>query len=225
MILENLNHPSMRDTIFEDEDDALQKLINNMPLSFLNKENTIVVGISFNGIRFAYNLSQHLKVPFTFLFTAPIYAPNNPNCEIAMVTETQDVVINEPLVKSFGISLDYIYGEVQRLYEDKMLPLIYQYRKGNPPISLDEKRALIVDIGIDSGLTSMAVIKSMITMHTKIVNFVSPVAPFDVAKSLEDVTDGVFCFYKTNKFVDIKYYYKTYPKVEDKQLDEIFTHM
>ena len=225
MILENLNHPSMRNTIFEDEDDALHKLINNMPLSFLNTEKTIVVGISFRGIRFAYNLAQYLKVPFTFLFATPIYAPNNPNCEIAMVTETQDVVINEPLVKCFEISLDYIYGEVQRLYEDKMLPLIYQYRKGNPPISLDEKRALIVDIGIDSGLTSMAVIKSMITMHAKIVNFVAPVASFEVAKDLEDVTDGVFCFYKTNKFVDIKYYYKTYPQVEQQKLDEIFTYM
>lgn len=82
----------------------------------------------------------------------------------------------------FGISLDYIYGEVQRQYEDKMLPLIYQYRKGNPLISFKGKRVLIVDEGIDSGLTAFSAIKSVVTLQAKTVHFACPVAPMMLQK-------------------------------------------
>lgn len=145
----NTMHSMRRKTLFENRNDALQKLLHNMPLSFFEKQDCVVVGISFAGVLFAHRLAQMIKAPLAFLFTSPILAPNNPECEIAMATETHDVVINEALVRSFEISLDYIYGEVQRQYEDKMLPLIYQYRKGNPLISLKGKRVLLVDEGID----------------------------------------------------------------------------
>ena len=172
----NSAHSTRRKILFENREDALEKLLSNLPLSFFGQD-CIVIGISFEGIYFAYRLAQTLKAPLAFLFTSPILAPNNPECEIAMATETHDVVINEPLVKSFEISLDYIYGEVQRQYEDKMLPLIYQYRKGNPLISFKGKRVLIVDEGIDSGLTAFSAIKSVITLQAKTVHFACPVAP------------------------------------------------
>lgn len=218
----NSMHSMRRKTFFENREDALQKLLNNMPLSFFEKQDCVVVGISFAGILFAHRLAQIIKAPLAFLFTAPILAPNNPECEIAMATETHDVVINEPLVKSFEISLDYIYGEVQRQYEDKMLPLIYQYRKGNPLTSLKGKRVLLVDEGIDSGLTALASIKSVITLQAKTVHFACPVAPIDVAEIMDEATDGIFCLYRSKNFVDIGYYYKDYPAIESSVIEEIF---
>ena len=142
-----------------------------------------------------------------------------------MATETHDVVINEALVRSFGISLDYIYGEVQRQYEDKMLPLIYQYRKGNPLISLKGKRVLLVDEGIDSGLTALASIKSVITLQAKTVHFACPVAPIEVAEVMDEATDGIFCLYRSKNFVDIGYYYKDYPAIESSVIEEIFNNI
>lgn len=219
----NSTHSMRRKILFEDRDDALQKLLNNMPLNFFDRQDCVVVGISFEGINFAYRLAQTIKVPLAFLFTSPILAPNNQECEIAMATETHDVVINEPLVRSFEISLDYIYGEVQRQYEDKMLPLIYQYRKGNPLISFKGKRVLIVDEGVNSGLTALAAIKSVITLQAKTVYFACPVAPLDVAEIMEEATDGLFCLYRSDKFVDIGYYYRDYPPIEAVKIEEVFS--
>lgn len=219
----NIAHSTRRKILFENRDDALQKLLSNMPLSFFERQDCIVVGISFKGIDFAYRLAQTIKAPLAFLFTSKILAPNNPECEIAMATETHDVVINEPLVRSFGISLDYIYGEVQRQYEDKMLPLIYQYRKGNPLISFKGKRVLIVDEGINSGLTAFSAIKSVVTLQAKTVYFACPVAPYDVAEIMEEATDGIFCLYKSKDFVDIGYYYRDYPPIETATIEEVFS--
>lgn len=223
--INNATHSTRRKILFENRDDALQKLLSNMPLSFFERQDCIVVGVSFDGIYFASRLAQTLKAPLAFLFSSPILAPNNPECEIAMATETHDVVINEPLVRSFGISLDYIYGEVQRQYEDKMLPLIYQYRKGNPLISLKGKRVLIVNEGIDSGLIALASIKSVITLQAKTVHFACPVAPYDVAEIMEEAADGIFCLYKSKDFVDIGYYYRDYPPIEAETIEEVFSKM
>ncbi|WP_297990255.1 phosphoribosyltransferase family protein [uncultured Helicobacter sp.] len=221
----NTMHSMRRKTLFENRNDALQKLLHNMPLSFFEKQDCVVVGISFAGVLFAHRLAQMIKAPLAFLFTSPILAPNNPECEIAMATETHDVVINEALVRSFEISLDYIYGEVQRQYEDKMLPLIYQYRKGNPLISLKGKRVLLVDEGIDSGLTALASIKSVITLQAKTVHFACPVAPIEVAEVMDEATDGIFCLYRSKNFVDIGYYYKEYPAIESSVIEEIFNNI
>ncbi|WP_238699053.1 phosphoribosyltransferase family protein [Helicobacter sp. MIT 05-5294] len=221
----NAMHSMRRKILFENRNDALQKLLHNMPLSFFEKQDCVVVGISFAGVFFAHRLAEAIKAPLAFLFTSPITAPNNSECEIAMATETHDVVINDPLVRSFGISLDYIYGEVQRQYEDKMLPLIYQYRKGNPLISLKDKRVLLVDEGIDSGLTALASIKSVITLQAKTVHFACPVAPIDVAEVMDEATDGIFCLYRSKNFVDIGYYYKDYPAIESSVIEEIFNNI
>lgn len=223
--ISNTAHSTRRKILFENRDDALQKLLSNMPISFFERQDCIVVGISFQGIYFAHCLAETIKVPLAFLFTSPILAPNNPECEIAMATETHDVVINQPLVRSFGISLDYIYGEVQRQYEDKMLPLIYQYRKGNPLISLKGKRVLIVDEGINSGLTAFSAIKSVVALQAKTVHFACPVAPYDVVEIMEEVTDGIFCLYKSKNFVDIGYYYKDYPTIEAVTIEEVFKNI
>ncbi|MDE5592197.1 MAG: hypothetical protein K2I63_04520 [Helicobacter sp.] len=212
----------MRNIFFENQEDALKKLLNNLPLNFFNKEDCVVVGISFGGAYFAYKLAQIIQTPLTFLFTSPIYAPNNLECEIAVATETHDMVISDSLVESFEISLDYIYGEVQRQYEDKILPLVYQYRKGNPLIPLKNKHVLLVDEGVDTGMRAFASIQSMITLQAKTIYFVAPVASFDTAKVIEDTIDGVFCLYKTKQFVDIRYYYRDYKEISPAMIEEIF---
>ena len=43
----NNTHSLMRKALFENRNDALQKLLNNMPLSFFEKQDCVVVGISF----------------------------------------------------------------------------------------------------------------------------------------------------------------------------------
>lgn len=53
----NAMHSMRRKTFFENREDALQKLLNNMPLSFFEKQDCVVVGISFAGILFALGSS------------------------------------------------------------------------------------------------------------------------------------------------------------------------
>lgn len=206
---------------FEDRKDATRKLLDILPVQQMIEEEWIVVSISTGGVLTAKEIGKEIQAPFDFLFTEPIPAPNNPECHVAMVSETEEIVIHEALIESFGITLDYIYGEAHRRYEEKILKYIYRYRKGQTIRSLQEKNVLLVDEGIDTGLTMMAAVKTAIAMNAKSVSFAVPVMPLDVKEMIEEVIDEVYCFHMPYDFVDVPYYYKKIAPLKEAEVDEM----
>jgi putative phosphoribosyl transferase len=207
--------------IFTDREDALKRLIELLPVKQMQEENWIVVAISMGGVLFAKKIADILHAPFDFLFTEPITAPNNTECQIAMVSETEEIVIHDALAKAFDIKLDYIYDEAHRKYEERIIAYMYRYRKGDMISSLTHKHVLLVDEGIDSGLTMMASVKTAINLHARSVSFAVPVMPLDVFERLEEVIDEVYCVHKPASFVDVPYYYNTIPALSVEKIDTI----
>ncbi|XPV80843.1 MAG: hypothetical protein ACNI22_09695 [Halarcobacter sp.] len=52
------------------------------------------------------------------------YAPHNEECEVAIVTETEEVVIHEELVKAFDISLDFVFSRSRYIYENDLSKMV-----------------------------------------------------------------------------------------------------
>lgn len=196
--------------VFKDRQDALVKLLEVMPVSSMQERDYIVIASSKRGVIFAQNIAKALNAPMEFLFSESIVAPNNPECQIGMVSETKEIVIYEQLLNSFDISVDFIYGEATRKFEEKILKNIYKYRKGATIGSMIEKDVLFVDEGIDSGLTMMLSVKSAYSQKARTVSVATPVIPNEVLVPLESVTDEVFYLYRPADFVDTAYYYKEF---------------
>lgn len=195
---------------FINRDDALQRLIEVMPIDDMRKRNNIVIAISYGGVLFARNLAKILQSPFDLLFTASIPAPANPECPIAMISETYDIITHDALIQSFDISNDYIYGEAKRRYEEEILSTIYKIRKGKVISSLKGEDVIIVDEGIDSGLTITTVIKSCINRQAKSVSIAVPVMPADIEILLRDIVDNIYTVLRPAHFVEIINYYDEY---------------
>lgn len=211
-----------KDTL-KNRDDALTRLMELMPIKEMQKEECLVVAISFGGVPFAHRLAQAMNARFDFLFTQAILSPLNPECEIAMVSETYDIMIHEALVQAFNVSLDYIYGEAQRQYEEKILKNIYKFRKGETISSLRGRHVLLVDEGIDSGMTITTSVKTCITQQAKSVSIAAPVIPYDVVQQLEEITDDVYCVLKPHYFVDVETYYDEIEPIEPSAVEQILS--
>lgn len=207
--------------VFKDRHDALMRLMELLPLKTMQEEDWIVVAISSGGVLLAKSIAQKINAPFDFLFTEPVMAPNNSDCQVAMVSETEEIVIHEALTDAFDIKLDYIYGEAHRKYEEKIIKYIYRYRKGGMISSMQDKHVLLIDEGIDSGLTMMASVKTVINLKARSVSFAVPVMPYDVMQRLEEVIDEVYCVHKPYNFVDVPYYYEEIPGLSADEVDAI----
>jgi putative phosphoribosyl transferase len=169
-------------------------------------------------------VANKLNLNYDLLFCEPIYAPNNKECIIGMVSETEEIVLNNALVNSFEINLDFIYAEAHRQYEEKILPKVYKYRKGDLIGSLKNKSVLLIDEGCETGMTTMTAIKTIINAKAKSVSYATPILSYDVADSLEIVTDEIFSVRIIENFVDVEFYYKMLNELDTESVLEIISN-
>ncbi len=208
-------------TYFENKEDAAVKLIETLPLELLRNNETVVIGVSKGGVYFADQIANATDAQMDILLTEPILAPNNPELAIAMVSETEEVVMHKALIDSFGINEDYVYSEAHRKYEEEVLAYVYKYRKGKDLISLKGKYVVLADECIETGLTMMVALKSVIAREAKNIYIATPILDRAVYQNLLSVCDGVFCPHKIQDYISIEYYYKEFEPISFEEISKI----
>lgn len=207
--------------ILKDREDAAKRLTEVIPMQKLKEENWKLVAVSRGGLELAHYIKGKHKNALDFLFSEAIKAPNNSECEIARVCESEEIVINEKLVATFGIKYDYIYGEAHRKHEEKILSYVYQYRKGKPFASMYNQVVLLVDEGAETGLKFMTALKAVMAMKPKAVYIAVPVIPSDVLELLETFADNIFFLYEIDDYVETELYYEELNRVNEDKIEKI----
>ena len=206
---------------FEDREDASKQLIETLPIELLSKNETVVIGVSEGGVYFADQIARAIDAQMDILLAEPVLAPNNPELAIAMVSETEEVVMHKALIDAFEINEDYVYGEAHRKYEEEVLAYVYKYRKGKDLISLQGKYVVLADECIETGLTMMVALKSVIARGAKNIFIATPILDKGVYENLLTVCDGVFCPHKIQDYISIEYYYKDFQRLNFEEISSM----
>ena len=207
--------------ILESRADAAQRLMDVIPMQKLRDEQWITVAVSKGGLALGSLIASKYATPLELLFMSAIMAPNNPECEVARVSETQEIVINEKLVNSFEIKYDYIYGEAHRKHEEDILSHIYQYRKGRPFPSMNKEVVLLIDDASETGSRFLTALKSILAQKPRAVYIAVPVLPTDVLELLEPFVDEIYCLYDIDDFVETELYYEELEKIDDEEIEKL----
>lgn len=202
------------DMLFENQLDAAQKLLEILPKKELVQNNYLLICSSIDSVILVDAVARGLNLSYEMLFTERVFAPNNPECEIAMVSEADDIVLHDELIGSFGISYDFVYGEAHRKYEEKILKNVYKYRKGNLIRDLKNRNILLIDEGSETGFTALICLKTLIKEKVKSVTYATPSIATDVANALAPLVDNIYAVHKITNFIDVDFYYKN--KIEPK---------
>jgi putative phosphoribosyl transferase len=216
--MQNNSNPNL---YFKNREDASQKLIDVLPMHLLASHHAVMIGVSEGGVYFAHKLAQALNGEMDILLTEPIMAPNNPEVPIAMISETKEVVMHKALVEAFEISEDYIYAQAERKYDEEVLSYVYKYRKGKELLPLEGKYVVLVDECIETGLTMMVALKSVIERGAKNIYIATPILDKTVYENLLSVCDGVFCPHKIQDYISIEYYYEDVEAITFEALEEM----
>ncbi|HIY44048.1 phosphoribosyltransferase family protein [uncultured Helicobacter sp.] len=191
---------------FLNQQDAAQRLIKE--LENVNFYNTMILSISTDAQSLAQSVATHFDLPLEHLFLDPISAPENPECIIAVVSELMDVVIDENLLQSFGIDIDYVYQKAQENYEKNIIPLARRIRKGEKISSFENKNILIIDESVETGFSIEVAIKTCVNHGCKSASVATPVLSRDVESYLLKICDCVYKVISPDFFVSTNYYYK-----------------
>ena len=206
--------------ILKNREDAATKLLEVIPMQRLKDESWKIVAVSRGGLELAHLIRKKLPNTLDFLFSEAVLAPNNHDCEVARVSEREEIVINEKLVSSFDIGYDYIYGEAHRKHEEQILSYIYQYRKGRPFLSMENEVVLLVDEGSETGLKLMTALKTILAMKPKAVYIAVPVIPTDTLELLEPYADDIFILHDIEDYVETTLYYEELENVDEEKLEK-----
>lgn len=207
--------------ILEDRKHAAQALKEVIPMCSLKEEKWEVIAVSHGGLELASLLLQGFPNHYEILFSEKVCAPQNNECEIARVSESEEIVINEDLVAAFEIQYDYIYGEAHRKHEEKILGYIYKYRKGRHFPSLSNKTVLLIDEGSETGMKMMTALKTILLQKPKAVYIAVPVLPRDVLELLEPYADEIFFLYDIEDYVETSLYYKELPTISGDKVEKL----
>ena len=202
--------------IYQNRQEAVDDLLSLLPHEIMQKEHWILLALSRGSVEMAEKIAHTLSLSFDIFIVKPIVAPNNADCQIAMVSETKEIVIHEALVESFGISEDYIYAQAQRRYDEDILENIYKFRKALPLSDLKDKTVLLVDEGCETGLSTMCALKSVLNLQTKKVSLATPVIAEDLFHNLDLKVDKIYTNHRIENFIEVSYYYKELERIPGK---------
>jgi putative phosphoribosyl transferase len=207
--------------IFKDRSDAASQLIEFLPIEKMRSESWHMIALSFGGLEIADIINKRLKKSVDILFSEPVYAPENRECEIARVSETEELVIHEELCASFDIGLNYVYAQAHRKHEEQILASIYQYRKGRHFPLLKGKVVALIDDGSETGLKVLTAIKTVLAMKPKAVYVIVPVVPHDVLDALDPLVDKVYYLHDMRDYLTTSAYYRDFEKLSFEEIELI----
>ena len=193
---------------FTDQNDAGSKLLEILPRNELKANNFLILCFNIKSVIMCDFVARGLDLGYEILFSEDIKTPNNDECDIACVSESEDVVINEALRVSFEITKDYIYGRAKKLYEEKILKNVYKYRKGGLLSPLKDRNILLITDSCETGARLAVATKSLTNMGAKSVILGIALMPSDMAEYANTIVDDVYCAFKIDGFVSTDFYYE-----------------
>ena len=206
---------------FKNREVAAYRLLDVLPIDSMKLEDWTVISSSYGGFEIAKIVANALNSKYDMMFSGKIYAPNNEDCEIAVVTEHEEVLIHEELIKAFDISLDYVYSKSKQVYDESIVKTVNKFRHGEKIQKFENKNVLIVDEGINTGLTMMACIKTAINLKAKSISVATPILPTASIPTIESIADDLYFIKKLDHFVEIDFYYDSLDDVSFEDIEKI----
>lgn len=203
---------------FKNREVAAYRLMDVLPINTMKLEDWIVIATSYGGYPIAKIIARELDAKPEIMFSRKIYSPNNEECEIAIVTESEEVVIHEELVKAFDISLDFVFSKSRYIFENELSSCVNKFRRGNKLDNLENKNILLIDEGLNTSLTMMACIKTAIHLGAKSVSVATPIMPTASINTIESIADDLYYVKSLDHFINIDFYYD---ELEDVTYEEI----
>ncbi|MEO1923804.1 MAG: hypothetical protein ABGX25_04740 [Nautiliaceae bacterium] len=195
--------------IFETREEALNRLLDVIDKDIIR--DCVVLSVSKRGVFYAREIAlKNGMLEGDFLFIEEVKSPINKDTSLAAISETRDYILIQELIESFEITDDYLFGEIQRVYEEKILEDIHQIRAGEGIISLEDRNVLLVDEGANTGLTLLCAVKSCINKKVASINVAIPVIAKETAEMVEKIVDNTFFVKVIEDYVSTDFYFKEY---------------
>ena len=204
---------------FKDRRDAGEKLISSL-LPYQKAAHTLVLGLARGGVVVADAVAKGLSLPLNVVVPRKIGAPWQKELAIGAIAEGGQVFLNERLIQILGVPQEYLEAEIAH-EQQVALERIKRFRKNLPLPDLKGWQVLLVDDGIATGATMLAVIESMRKLGAKKIIVAVPTSSVDAYNAVESSADEVISLIVDPAFQAVGQYYDSFDQTEDDEVINI----
>ena len=132
--------------------------------------------------------------------------------------------VNNDYVKMLGTSQQYIDQEVLE-QTNEIKRRMKEYRGTDTFPHIKDKTVIIMDDGIATGFTILAVVKSVKKQGAKKIILAIPVGPRETIEEFEEIVDEVICLYVPEEFYAVGPHYMDFQQVTDEEVFKIMKEL
>jgi len=206
--------------MFENRKEAGQKLAYKLKekLDIQNKKDFVILALPRGGVIVAQQVSEILGIPFDVIVTRKIGHPFNPEYAIGAVGESGCFIAN-PEVAESEISQTYLKKKIQE-EQKEIQRRLRQYRPARKFPQITDKKVILIDDGIATGLTVMAAIAEIKRRHPFRVILALPVAAPEAIRKIKKEFSEVIVLEQPRFFSAVSQCYRHFEQVTDKEVRE-----
>lgn len=179
-------------------------------------QKTIVCGITRGGVVVAFNVAKLLKFPLYPIVVKKIGAPDNPELALGAITYDKTTFIDWDLVKRIGASTNYLDSQIEEKTEE--MNRLTQKFKRKKRIPVRHKNIILVDDGIATGATVMAVIKYFNKKNPNKITLAVPVIATQTWNELKPLVSKLYALEVSDSLSSVGQFYESFPQVTDREV-------
>lgn len=203
--------------IFKDRADAAKKLAKK--LSWLKKENPIILAIPRGGVVIGHVISSILDCKLDIVVSRKIGAPDNSELAIGAVMHDGSYFPNIEITRMINVPESFVEEEIQKQLKEIDRRLM-KFR-GSNEYDFAGKTVVIVDDGIATGATMFVAARWAKKQKPKELIIAIPVGPKETIEKLNQVADKVVVLESPYIFNAVGEFYDEFDQVSDNEVLEI----
>lgn len=205
--------------LFKDRRDAGRKLAERLK-AYKDRKDVMVLGLPRGGVVTGHEVACLLNCSLDILIVKKIGFPGQPELAIGAVSETGAISLNRNIINTYGVSEDYINGEIARQRKEIERRVAF-YRGGRAMPSLDNKVIMLTDDGVATGATMKAAISTLKKSDIARIVAAIPVGSGDAEKDIRLMVDELVCLYAPDDFMAVGNYYQDFEQISDEEVIDL----
>lgn len=173
---------------------------------------SIVLAIPRGGVPVGYEIASDLGLPMDIALAKKIGHPFNPEYAIGSVSP-DTMIVDEHA----DVSEKYIQEkteEIRKLLKERSL----KYRENRPEAVIKGKTIILVDDGIATGNTLLAILRMLRKKKPEKIIVAVPVAPKGGCQQIRQEADEFICLLEPDYFPGVGVFYLDFQQVSDEEV-------
>ena len=177
---------------------------------------TVILALPRGGVPVGRVVADRLGAPLDVLVCRKIGAPGNEEFALGAISARGVRVLNERALRQLLLPPDYLDAKAHEQQAIAIQREAY-FRGVRPPIPISGKRVILIDDGIETGMTMRAAIADVQAQAPRELIVAAPVCAPDTYEELARRVDAIVTLEKPSVFFAVGQFYESFPQVTDEE--------